>query len=402
MSDSVSEMKQIGVGLVLLLSWLSAATLVPTRASGTETPLLAVTAEQREALGVTVAVALPADAVPGPLLPARVTVPNAGLHVVVARASAVVLDLPVSVGDAVEPGQTLARLESPALVGLQQEFLQALSQRDLGRELAEREEALAAEGVIAGRRGLETRARLAELESRLEARRRALLLAGLGWAEVQKLAVERALSANLVVRSSVSGVVLEQYVRVGERVDAGAPLYRVGQLRELGIEVHVPLERARGLVVGGPIEVVGAAAAAGGVGDSGDASGVGVQASGRIVAIGSEVHSLDQGIVVRGLLADPGGALRPGQFVRVQLSTPVPERSAHLVPAASVVRIGDRSWVFIAEEGGFRASEVEILGGTGRSRIVHGPRLEGARVVVRGTATLKALWLSETSNGEGG
>ncbi len=402
MSDSVSDMKQIGVGLVLLLSWLSwllAATLVPTRASGTEAPLLSVTAEQREALGVTVAAALPADIVSGPLLPARITVPNAGLHVVVARASAVVLDLPVSVGDAVEPGQTLARLESPALVGLQQEFLQALSQRDLGRELAEREEALAAEGVIAGRRGLETRARLAELESILEARRRALLLAGLGWAEVQKLAVERELYANLVVRSSVSGVVLEQYVRVGERVDAGAPLYRVGQLRELGIEVHVPLERARGLVVGGPIEVVGGA---GGAGDSGDASARGVQAGGRIVAIGSEVHPLDQGIVVRGLLEDPSGALRPGQFVRVQLSTPVPQRTAHLVPAASVVRIDDRSWVFIVEEGGFRASEVEILGGTGRSRIVHGPGLERARVVVRGTATLKALWLSETSNGEGG
>lgn len=381
----MSDVKRLGVGLFLLLSWLmAAAVFVPTRASAAEAPLLPVRPEQREALGVTLAVVEPADTVPEPLLPARVTVPNARLQVLSARESAVVLSLRVSVGDRVAPDQILARLESPALVLLQQEFLHALAQRDLARELAEREETLAAEGVIAGRRGLETRARLAERESSLEAGRRALLLAGLERAEVQQLAAERVLSANLAVRSPFAGVVLEQYVRVGERVEAGAPLYRVGQLEELAIEVHVPLERARGLAVGARIEVVGA------------------QANGRIVAIGSEVHPLDQGIVVRGLLADPLGELRPGQFVRVQLSTPVSGRAAHRVPGDSVVRIGDRSWVFVAEEGGFRASEVEVLGGSGRSWVVRGARLEGARVVVRGTATLKALWLAQTPAEQGG
>jgi RND family efflux transporter MFP subunit len=325
---------------------------------------------------MTVAVVTRADFVPGPLLPARITVPNPRLHVISARETAVVLALSVSVGDRVEQGDTIALLESPAFVARQQELLQTLSQRDLARELAEREEALAAEGVIAGRRGLESRARLRELESRLDAQRQALVLSGMNEADLRKLARQRAISSTLAVRSSFPGIVLEQSVRVGERVDAGAPLYRLGQIDELHVEVHAPLERARDLQVGSRIEVVGS------------------QATGRVIAIGREVHPVDQGIVVRGALEDPDGELRPGQFVRVQLSVPASGRDAYRIPSAAVVRVGDRSWVFVAEAGGFRPAAVEILGGSGRSLVISGPALDGASVVVRGTASLKSLWLN--------
>ena len=373
-------MNRVQVCLVVLLSaWLSAwvsAFVWATSASAQEPSLLAITPEQRDALGMTVAAVTRTDFVPGPLLPARITVPNPKLHVISARETAVVLALPVSVGDRVAQGDTVAVLESPAFVARQQEFLQALSQRDLARELAEREETLAAEGVIAGRRGLESRARLREIESRLDAQRQVLALSGMNEVDLRTLSRQRAISSTLVVRSSFPGIVLEQSVRVGERIDAGAPLYRLGQVDDLNVEVHTPLARARDLQIGSRIEIVGS------------------EATGRVIAIGREVHPVDQGIVVRGALDDPRGELRPGQFVRVQLSVPTSGGDAYRIPSAAVVRVGDRSWVFVEEAGGFRPAQVEILGGSGRSLVVSGSALDGASVVVDGTASLKSLWLN--------
>jgi multidrug efflux pump subunit AcrA (membrane-fusion protein) len=90
-----------------------------------------------------------------------------------------VLILPlVAVGDSVSKGQELARLESPAFVSLQRDFVQALSQLDLASATAGREGQLAEEGIIAGRRAAESAALLRDARSRLEERRQALVLSG--------------------------------------------------------------------------------------------------------------------------------------------------------------------------------------------------------------------------------
>ena len=359
--------------VVTLSLWLCLA----AAAAASPGDLLQVTAEQREALGIVVGTVRARDLVPRLRLPGRITLSNARVRVVTARFSGVLLSPLVAVGDSVALGQELALLESPAFIALQREYLDGLSQLELARSTFSREEQLAEEGIIAGRRAAESKALLREATSRLEERRHALTLSGMSKAEISTLTESRRLHPTLLLRAPLAGVVLKQYAQAGERLEAGGALYRIGDLEALMVEIHTPLDVAHSLTKGTRLSLP----------DEG--------ATGRVVAVGSEVHSLDQGVLVRAEIEDGGGRLRPGQFVRVQFETKRMEGSAYAVPSTAVVHIQGRAWVFAQVEGGFEPLAVEIVGGSGRESVVVGPLGEGTELAIRGTAALKAYWLAE-------
>jgi cobalt-zinc-cadmium efflux system membrane fusion protein len=359
--------------VVAISLWLSLAGAV---AASPGDPL-EVTAKQREALGIAIGSARARDLVPRPGLPGRITLPNERARVVTARSAGVLLSPLVAVGDSVTAGQELARLESPAFISLQREYLDGLSQLELARSTFSREEQLAQEGIIAGRRATESQALLRQATSRLEERRHALALSGMSEAGISQLARSHRLHPMLVPRAPLSGVVLEQYARAGERLEAGGPLYRIADLEALMVEIHTPLDIARSLTKGTRFSLP----------DEG--------ATGRVVAVGSEVHSLDQGVLVRGEIEEQAARLRPGQFVRVQFETSRLEGSAYVVPSTAVVHIAGRAWVFAQVEGGFEPLAIEIVGGSGREFVVIGPLTEATALAIRGTAALKAHWLAQ-------
>jgi multidrug efflux pump subunit AcrA (membrane-fusion protein) len=281
------------------------------------------------------------------------------------------------VGDSVVKGQELARLESPVFVSLQRDYIQALSQLDLADATAHREEQLVKEGIIAGRRAAKSTALLRDAQSQLEERRQALALSGMSEREVAKLAETRNLNPTLVLRASISGVVLEQYARAGERLEAGGTLYRIGDLEALTVEIHTPLDIAHSLAIGTRFSLPDE------------------EASGQVIAVGSEVHALDQGVLVRGAIEDEAAGLRPGQFVRVQFETLRDQGSAFAVPSKAVVHVDGRAWLFRQVEGGFEPVAVEIVGGTGRESVVVGSLTGETKLAIRGTAALKAHWLAQ-------
>lgn len=360
----------------IMLALLLGAWASPASAAPRGDLMIVVSPEQQSALGLSTVVVVPTENVPGPLLPARVVMPNANQQVVTARSSAVVESLAFSVGESVEAGETLATLQSPDFVESQRAFLEALVRKDMALELATREETLAREGIVAGRRSLEAHAQVREAETRLAERRHALVLAGASEDFLRALERSRRLVPTLPLDSPSSGIVLEQYVRAGERVQTGDPIYRLGRIERLELEIHTPLDRAHAIEAGTGFEIP----------ESG--------ASGHVLAIGREVHSVDQGIVVRGVIEVGVDALRPGQFVRVRLSPGASRRAAYRIPSNAVVRVSGASWVFVARDAGFRPIEVEILGGSDQELIVAGDFDAGAVVAARGTSTLKALWLA--------
>ena len=351
--------------------------VILTAAAASSADPIRVTAGQRESLGIVVGVARTSDLVPRPLLPGRITLPNSSVRLVTARSSGVLVSPLVAVGDSVVSGQELAQMESPAFVSLQRDYLQSLSQLDLARATARREEQLAEEGIIAGRRAAESTALLRDARSRLEERRQALALSGMGEKDIETLARTRHLNPTLVLRASLSGVVLEQYAQAGERLDAGGILYRLGDLEALRVEIHTPLDIAHLLEKNTRFSLP----------DEG--------ATGRVIAIGSEVHAFDQGVLVRGEIESAAARLRPGQFVRVQFETARNEGSAFVVPSTAVVHVDGRAWLFGQVEGGFEPISVEIVGGTGRESVVVGSLTEATSVAIRGTAALKAHWLTQ-------
>ncbi|MGH0033905.1 MAG: efflux RND transporter periplasmic adaptor subunit [Myxococcota bacterium] len=339
-------------------------------------PTLKVTPAQRDALGIEVTSIEATPLVSGPPLPGHVLIPNDRSSIVSARTAGVVLSLAVATGEPVAAGQTLAEFESPGFVLLQREFLDALSQRDLADATFERERQLADEGIVAGRRALESQARQREAHSLVEERRQALRHVGMDDDALESLARSRRIDPTLPIRAPVEGFVLEQWAHVGERLEAGSPLYRIGRLDALQVEIHVPVDLARRVAVGSRFSLVDR------------------DASGRVIVVGRGVHTLDQGVLVRGLLESGLETLRPGQFVRVVLQTEDAAVTAFAVPNAAVSRIGEQAFVFRSVPDGYEPVPVDVLAGSRGRATIAGPLASGERLVTRGTAALKAHWLS--------
>jgi RND family efflux transporter MFP subunit len=350
----------------------AALLLVSLGAAAAET--VAINAAQRTALGIATAPAVSVEAGLGARLPARVAVPNAQLQVIAAPQEGLIQALLVAEGETVSAGQVLARIQSPRLVELQSEYLEIRARHELAAGNYRRDQQLFKEGIIAERRLLESRAAQQELASSLARVRHLLTLAGLDEAALEALHTRRGLSASLEVKAPQDGVILQQLAAVGARVAASDPLYQLAQLKPLWLEIHVPLAQAAALRPGQTVRVGEPAL------------------SGRIVAIGRNVHGTDQGVLIRAEVHDGAERLHPGQFVQAQIETGAGTASFR-VPRAAVFRAQDASYVFVAVAEGFQAIAVRILAEEPEHLLVQGELGAGSEIAVAGVAAIKAAWL---------
>ncbi len=366
------------MGLDAIQTATATATEGESVAAGAAMERLLLTPAQRAALGVETAPLEAANAVPRPALPGRVSIPNARASVVASRVTGVVAGLEVATGETVRAGQPLARIESREFVRLQRALLEARAAFDLAERDATRERQLVEEGIIAGRRAVASEAHLSQARAVLAEHRAALGLLGLDARRIAALERSKSLQGTLEVFAPIAGTVLEQRAHVGEQLEAGGALYRLGELDDLQVEVHVPVGLAASLAPGDPVDVLGAASA-----------------SGRILSVGREVHPLDQGVLVRVALDAGASGLRPGQFVQVEFARTPRDEPVFFVPDGGLVRVAGRAFLFREIEGGFEPVAVRVVGGSGRRVAVGGSLAEGEEVAVAGTAALKAYWLSE-------
>lgn len=305
-------------------------------------------------------------------LPAEVVVPNAQQRVISAPQSGLLEIMLISTGESVGQGQTVARIRSPGLVALQSELLQTLTRLHLARSNLDRDQQLYNEGIIAERRYLESRSEYRELVAVMAQRRQTLQLAGMTDTAIETLEREQQLTDSVEVRAPIEGIVMEQMAVAGQRVEAAAPLYRVAQLDPLWLEIHVPLQRAREIKLGDVVRVP----------DS--------NAEGRIITIGSEVHAADQGILLRAMVDRNAGSLRPGQFVQTIVLCDCESADSYALPRSAIVRVGQRTLVFVRDNDGFIARDITIQQETSEYTIVTGDIDTDTSIATSGTATLKA------------
>jgi len=336
---------------------------------------IAISAEQMQRMGIALGTVEPAESSSTGRLPARVVIPPQQQRVLSAPQGGLVTRLRAAVGDAVAKGQVLAEIDSPDLVALQRDFLQAVTEAHLARTELERDRRLHQEGIIAERRYLETRSRHEEAVATLEARRQALGLAGMRPADVAALEHERRLSSTLQVTAPLGGVVLAQHAVIGQRVDRAEPLYRIGQLEPLWLELRVPVDRLAGVAAGSPVQVPGCA-----------------QTDARVVVVGQDVDPDSQTVLVRASISGVDGCLRPGQFLQVSLHLSS-ERNQYRVPSSAVVRSGQDTVVFVREPNGFVPVPVEVSGRDGDHAVVAGDIAAGQEIAASGLAAIKAAWL---------
>jgi cobalt-zinc-cadmium efflux system membrane fusion protein len=188
----------------------------------------------------------------------------------------------------------------------------------------------------------------------------------------------------VTLRAPAAGQVTERSVNAGAGVAAGDPLFTVGNMSTVWVIANVPESQVGLLRPGAPAEVRPAAPS--------------LEArTGRVDYIDPRLDESTRTARVRVEVANPGETLKVGMFVQVgfQAGTPgsgTPELEELVVPSSAVQRVGERTVVFVPEEGEpgrFEVRDVELGGEVeGYRRVVSGLAL-GDRVVTKGSFTLK-------------
>lgn len=340
-------------------------------------PLSAVAAEIRmlpeqvARMGIIVQPVGAAAAGGGMRLPAQVTIPPAQIEVVAAPLPAMIANVRVAYGDTVKKGQTLARLQGASFVEAQREFAQARAQAALAAENRRRDEVLFADGIIAQSRLSATIAAERQAAALADEKRQFLRLAGM--AEPSAAAT---LAGGAELRAPFDGVVLEAAAQPGLRVDALTPLFKLGRLAPLWLEIQASATQAAGFAPGDTVTVPGCAAPA------------------KVVLVAPQMQMASQSVLIRAELAKPAGCIKPFQFVQAQV-TPAKGLPAGVwrLPTAALARHEDRVWVFVVVDGGFRPTVVNVLDEAAETASVAADLPAATRIAVKGVAAIKAAWL---------
>lgn len=279
----------------------------------------------------------------------------------------------------VRAGQPVARIMSPELAQWQREWLLAETQARLARSKAERDEQLFADGIVAEHRRNESKAQAEMATLTAREHRQALRLAGVSEAALARAAEGGAetLSPQLTLLAPVAGTVLEQLAAPGQRLEPGSPVARIARGGSLVIELQASAEQARLLRAGDTLAVDGCKTPA------------------RITAVSPQLSSATQGVLLRAELVKREDCLRINQFVQLRWQGDARRAGtgAFRVPAAALVQLNGRSYVFVRQPQGFRATPVVVAPGGSQDVLVTDGLKAGDEVVVQGVAAIKGAWL---------
>lgn len=336
--------------------------------------LVEMNTEQSTHLDVLTATPEPVSSIPLALAPGRVVLPPAREFAVTAVQAGIVTRVDVPLGVSVSKGQVLAEVESVVLIDLQRAVVDASAAFGVAESKLHRDETLQREGVISQLRYQETRSDFERAQATLRAAEQTLLASGITPQEIQRIRSGQRLNGVYRVIAPVDGLVLARMAIVGQRVDALSPLFRIGRLDVLWIEIDMPQERLKEARIGDRVTVENPRVRA------------------RIIEIGQSVDPQSQSTVVRALVESGGERLRPGMNVNVQTLHRSTDR-IFKVPMAAVFSHEGRSYVFVKRNSGFEAVEVAVAGQEAYNMVLHEGLQGGEAVVVQGVAGLKAAWL---------
>ena len=365
-------------GRVAAAALLSALSLAAASASAADE--FAITPAQMQSLGITLQRLVQPSEIAGQAYPARVVLPPSHEQVVSAPLAGLVDRVLVGEQDMVRSGQPLLRLISPELGELQLRLLEAVSKSQLAQKTLRRERALFVDGIIPERRVQEAESAAAEGQARLQQAEAALRLTGFDSASIKKIAGRGALQDGLVVYAKAAGNVLVVNVKVGQRVAQADALMRVADTRQLWLDIQVPADRRS------QVDIKGA-----------QISVVGRDITASPMSVGAVV-SESQTVTLRAQVNQGAELLRPGEYVQARVpfaATTGAGGASWPVPVQSVVRQGDKAYVFVRTAKGFLAQQVTVLNSAGAFVQVQGPLKPGQEVAASSVIALKAAWLGK-------
>ncbi len=217
-----------------------------------------------------------------------------------------------------------------------------------------------------------------------DAARQRLRLLGVPEAEIARVERDGKPSARITVTAPQAGIVWEIGARDGMAVMPGTTLFRLAGIGTVWVIAEVPEAQAALVRVGAPVEARAAAYP--------DRA-----FKGSVNALLPEVNAATRTVRARIVLANPGGALKPGMFTTVAFGGAAAKPGV-VVPAEAVIRTGKRNVVIVdAGQGRFAPVEVEVGPRERRSRR-DPPRARG-RAAGRGFGSVPGRFRGESQGG---
>lgn len=366
---------------------LGAAGLLQTVATAAETPssampALKLSAVQMQAAGVKVQTARPAQSLAqaaqagrGMRLAGRVVSPGDTSGILLSTVSGQLESVFVQPGSKVRAGQPLARIHSAQLAAMQREYLQAHSAAELSASQLARDEALFEEGIIAESRLRETRAARQLALAAEQEHRRLLILAGYTDSAIAGIA-PGTLSSTVTLQAAGDAVVLAQSSTIGQQVEPGTELFRLASSGRRWLELNAAPAEAEVLRIGDRVSIVGCGN------------------HGRVIAVGSQLDTASQTLLVRVEMSDSAALCpRPNQYIEADVQPATAPAGLTSVPASALLRNADRDYVFVQRGAAFTPVPVTVERRYGEELWLLAGIAPGTRVVSAGITALKGAWL---------
>lgn len=221
-------------------------------------------------------------------------------------------------GQSVRRGQPLLEIYSPELVAAQEELL-------IARRLERTMDQSGVPGVPAGSSNL------------LDAAMRRLRLWDISEAQIQDILQRDEVRRTLTLHATASGVVMEKNVVAGQAVQSGQTLYVIADLAEVWVAAELREHEAASVREGAGATLDFAAFP-------------GRPRLGRVEYVYPTLQEASRTLKARIALPNPDHRIKPGMFATVRFTSP--GLSTLTVPAAAVIRTGERSVVFVDMGGG--------------------------------------------------
>lgn len=320
---------------------------------------------------------------------------------------------PIKVGDKVSKGQVLAVIWSKDLGEKKSELMDAASKLKLDVQVMERLKALYKQSGTSERAVLDAERAVESDRVALERAERTLRSWRLTEAEIKEIRAEadhlsdtnRGLTskeddwAKVEVRAAKDGVVLEKNVAVGEIVDTSTDLFKIGDLTHLTVWAHVyedDLHHFSDLPKLTPWNVC-------------IPSRPGLVCKGHLEIVGAVIDPNQHTALISGVVDNPKGDLKIGQFVTVSIERSHCEKDL-VLPSEAVVEDGKQSVVFVQPKEGvneFVRRKIKVEKRTREEIFLHeteGGIQAGDRVVTMGALlinnALENLPVCNTSAGK--
>jgi cobalt-zinc-cadmium efflux system membrane fusion protein len=274
------------------------------------------------------------------------------------------------VGDRVRAGAPLARLQAGEVGGLQADLQRAQAERERARKQAARVQELVEHGV-APRKDLESaQADLAQAEA--DYSRAAHRLGALG-------ASTHEVDEGLVLRSSITGTVVERRINPGQEVrpDLDKPLFVVTDPTTLWLQLDVPEGDIANFQVGQKAIFTVSA-------------WPGERFQARIIQVADFVDPDKRTLTVRARVDNHARKLKGEMFASALVRRPA--SGGVEVPDAAVILIGEKQYVFVAAGNGlFQRRLVEGEVHNGKRTLIRTGLRAGENVVTEGALLLQQM-----------